>query len=179
MVTYRSRYRRAFAAPVVLGVVFVVLGLFLGQALGSHQRLVNQQQECRASQVGISVRSTQSNTAFSILTIRPHQGVTCTLGGYPTLVGNRANVIPIEHLGPQLGLNSVTVAATHRSPMDFLIAPATLPYAIRLPHARGLVVIDHNATTTPKIIAVTPVFAGKNLETIQSLATTDLAPAKS
>ena len=54
MATYRPSYRRALTIPVVLAVIFIAVGLILGQTLGSHQRLVNQQNECRAPSTATS-----------------------------------------------------------------------------------------------------------------------------
>ncbi|MGC9155882.1 MAG: hypothetical protein ACP5HZ_09550 [Ferrimicrobium sp.] len=183
MTAYRPPYRRAFTIPVVLAVLFILVGLVLGQTLGSHERLVNQRNECRAQQVSVTettvVPATSQHASFAILTITPRRGVACTLAGYPTLVTPRLSDIVVTHLGPQFGLTPVTLTATSSAPDRILISPATTPYGLRLPNTDGLVIVDHHAKPTITHYSMTPIFASKDTTTIRALATTDLKPSHS
>lgn len=179
MATYRPSYRRAFTIPVALAVVFIALGLILGQTLGSHQRLVNQRDQCRANQVSVTTTSFKATKArhqsFELVTIRPNKGVSCTLAGYPTLVTHSLSSIVVTHLGPRLGLSAATISATHVSPAELLLAPAITPYGLRLPGTNGLLVIDQSAKPAIQHYEITPVFASKDVKAVQSLAATDLS----
>ena len=183
MATYRPSYRRAFQIPVAIAVLAIFIGLILGQTLGTHQRLVNQQEECRAPQVGVTVTATvpatRAHASFMILTITPHKGVSCTLSGYPGLANAHQGTIPLEHLGPRFGLSAVTITASHKSPDEVLISPATIPYGFKMPDNRGLVILNQHATTVTHTLAITPIFAHKDLTSVRSLATQDLKPTSS
>jgi hypothetical protein len=179
MATYRPSYRRALTIPLVLAVIFIAVGLILGQTLGSHQRLVNQQNECRAKQVTVSTASvkpaTTQHASFEVITIRPHKGISCTLTGYPTLVTHSLSSIVVTHLGPRFGLTTVTITATPTTPAELLVSPAVTPYGLRLPGTNGLLVIDPGAKLSTAHYELTPIFASKDIKTIQSLADTDLS----
>lgn len=179
MATYRPSYRRALTIPVVLAVIFIAVGLILGQTLGSHQRLVNQQNECRAKQVTVSIASvtaaTSEHASFEVITIRPHKGISCTLAGYPTLVTHSLSSIVVTHLGPTFGLTAVTLTTTPTAPGELLISPAVTPYGLRLPGTNGLLVVNSSAKPSTTRYKLTPIFASKNTGTVRSLAATDLS----
>ncbi len=179
MATYRPSYRRALTIPLVLAVVFIGVGLILGQTLGSHQRLVNQQNECRAQQVTASIPSitaaSSQHASFEVITIRPRKGVSCTLTGYPTLVTHSLSSIVVTHLGPKFGLTAVTITITPTAPGELLVSPAVTPYGLRLPATNGLLVIGPNAKPSSTRYKLTPIFASKDTKTVRSLAATDLS----
>ncbi|WP_298211104.1 hypothetical protein [Ferrimicrobium sp.] len=184
MATYRPPYRRAFTVPVALAVVFVLVGLILGQTLGAHERLVNQRDECRADDVSVAVsnvvQANRQHASFAILAITPRKGTVCTLAGYPTLVTPSLSDIVVTHLGPKFGLTPVTLATTTSAPDRVLISPATTPYGLRLPNTNGLIIIDRHAQPSPSEVrySITPIFASKDTTTIRALAATDLKPPK-
>jgi hypothetical protein len=155
---YRPSYARAFRVPVAIAVVFLGLGVVLGQVLGTRARERAPAARCTTGELrASSERVTLGHRRFAeLITLLPRRS--CELAGYVTLLTRNGVPVSAREGGSRAGLTPVTITATPTAPLALLVAPAWVPHALVLPGGVHPLVVG-SSTAAPRAPVVTPIFS--------------------
>lgn len=155
---YRPSYARAFRVPVVIAIVFLGLGVVLGQVLGARARAHAPAARCTSTELhALSQRLTLGHRrSAELITLTPRR--TCEVAGYPTLLTASGAAVRVRDGGNRVGLTPVTITATSTAPLALLVAPAWTPHELLLPGARHPLIIG-GTTAPPTALVLTPIFS--------------------